>query len=65
MALTPSSKTSCPPEAALPCMSIPCEDETMFVLEGELEAVLGDQTATVKAGTFLHMARGTPTGSRT
>lgn len=36
------------------------EDETMFVLEGELEAVLGDQTATVKPGTFIHMARGTP-----
>lgn len=36
------------------------EDETMFVLEGELEAQLGDQIATVTPGTFIHMARGTP-----
>ena len=49
-----------PPGGGPPLHVHSLEDETMFVLEGELEAVLGDQTATVKAGTFIHMARGTP-----
>ncbi len=36
------------------------EDETMYVIEGELEVVLGDQTYLVKPGDFAHMARGVP-----
>ena len=36
------------------------EDETMYVLEGELEVVLGDSTSIVRAGDFSHMARGVP-----
>jgi len=36
------------------------EDETLYVLEGELQVVLGDQTYSAKVGDFAHMARGTP-----
>lgn len=36
------------------------EDETMYVIEGELEVVLGDKTYTARPGDFAHMARGVP-----
>ena len=36
------------------------EDETLYVLEGELQVVLGDQTYSARVGDFAHMARGTP-----
>jgi quercetin dioxygenase-like cupin family protein len=49
-----------PPGGGPPPHTHTREDETMFVLEGELEATLGDQTAIVRPGTFVHMARGTP-----
>lgn len=36
------------------------EDETLYVVEGELQVVLGDQTYMARVGDFAHMARGTP-----
>jgi quercetin dioxygenase-like cupin family protein len=36
------------------------EDETLYVLEGELQVVLGDQTYSARVGDFAHMARGIP-----
>ena len=36
------------------------EDETLYVLEGELQVVLGDQAYMARVGDFAHMARGTP-----
>jgi len=36
------------------------EDETMYVIEGELEVVLGDKTYIARPGDFAHMARGVP-----
>ena len=36
------------------------EDETLYVVEGELQVVLGDQTYMAQVGDFAHMARGTP-----
>ena len=36
------------------------EHETIYVLEGELQVVLGDQTYSARAGDFAHMARGIP-----
>ncbi|MEI8019261.1 MAG: quercetin 2,3-dioxygenase [Schlesneria sp.] len=36
------------------------EDETFFVLEGELRAWLGGKQYDVKAGDFVHMPRGVP-----
>lgn len=49
-----------PPNAGPPLHTHTKEDETMLVLEGELEVTLGENTQTVKAGTFIHMARGVP-----
>jgi quercetin dioxygenase-like cupin family protein len=49
-----------PPNAGPPPHTHTKEDETMLVLEGELEVTLGEKTQTVKAGTFIHMPRGVP-----
>jgi quercetin dioxygenase-like cupin family protein len=38
------------------------EDESMFVLEGEVRATLGDRTFDVGMGTLVHMPRGVPHG---
>lgn len=48
------------PGAGPPLHTHTKEDETMFVLEGELEVTLGEQIATVRPGTFVHMPRGVP-----
>lgn len=47
-----------PPGGGPPLHTHTKEDETMFVLEGELEVTLSEQTTTVHAGTFIHMPRG-------
>jgi quercetin dioxygenase-like cupin family protein len=47
-----------PPGAGPPLHTHTKEDETMFILEGELEVTLGEQTHTVGPGTFIHMPRG-------
>lgn len=49
-----------PPGGGPPPHTHSREDETMYVLEGELEATLGGGTQTVRAGTFVHMPRGVP-----
>jgi quercetin dioxygenase-like cupin family protein len=38
------------------------EDESMFVLEGQVRATLGDRTFDVATGTLIHMPRGVPHG---
>jgi len=35
------------------------EDETFYVLEGEVKFVLGEHTSIAKAGTFVYIPRGT------
>lgn len=38
------------------------EDETLYVLAGEVEVVLGDQRHRARPGDFVHMPRGVPHG---
>jgi mannose-6-phosphate isomerase-like protein (cupin superfamily) len=38
------------------------EDESLFVLEGEVRATLGDRTFDVRPGTLVHMPLGVPHG---
>ena len=49
-----------PPGGGPPLHSHSKEDETMLVLDGELEVTLAEQTVTVRPGTFVHMPRGVP-----
>ena len=41
------------------------EDETMYVIEGELEVVLGDKTYTARPGDFAHWRAACRTASKT
>jgi quercetin dioxygenase-like cupin family protein len=49
-----------PPGGGPPLHTHTREDETLYVLEGELTVFLGDDKAVAKPGDFAHMARGTP-----
>ena len=52
------------PGQGLPLHTHTREDETMYLLSGELDVTLGDKQFKAKAGDFVHMARDVPTGSR-
>ncbi len=49
-----------PPQAGPPPHVHHREDETFYVLEGELEFMVGDGTVRAPAGTFVHAPRGVP-----
>lgn len=51
-----------PPGMGVPPHVHTREDEVFFVLEGEMEFVVGDQTVMGKAGDILHAPRGVPHG---
>ena len=49
-----------PPQAGPPPHIHEREDETFWVLEGELEFMVGDGTVRAPAGSFVHAPRGIP-----
>ena len=49
-----------PPQAGPPLHVHHNEDETFWVLEGELEVVLGDEIVRAPAGSFVYAPRGVP-----
>ena len=49
-----------PPDAGPPPHIHHNQVETFYVVEGELEILLGDQVHEAKAGDFVHVSKGTP-----
>jgi mannose-6-phosphate isomerase-like protein (cupin superfamily) len=52
-------ETVCPPEGGPPPHVHYREDETFYVIEGEMEFLLGDDTVRAVAGSFVHVPKGT------
>jgi len=48
-----------PPGSGPPPHHHPC-DEAYFMIEGEMDVLLGDRWVILKAGDFVHIPRGTP-----
>lgn len=53
-----------PPETGVPVHIHQNEDESLYVIEGELVAQLGDETLAVRAGDSVMMPKGIPHGWR-
>jgi quercetin dioxygenase-like cupin family protein len=53
-----------PPGAMVPPHIHSVEDELIYVVEGQLEATVGDQTYTLGAGDLVKMPKGVPHGIR-
>jgi quercetin dioxygenase-like cupin family protein len=49
-----------PPGRGVPLHVHTREDETLYVVEGNLQVVLGDKTQVTTAGDFVNMPRGVP-----
>ncbi len=49
-----------PPDAGPPPHIHHSQDETFYVVEGQLEIKLWDQVREAKAGDFVHISKGTP-----
>ena len=49
-----------PPDAGPPPHIHHSQDETLYVVEGQLEIKLGDQVFEATAGDFVHISKGTP-----
>ena len=49
-----------PPKAGPPPHIHRDQVETFYVVEGQLEVMMGDQVREAKAGNFLHVSKGTP-----
>ena len=49
-----------PPDAGPPPHIHHSQDETFYVVEGQLEIKLGDQVHEATAGDFVHISKGTP-----
>ena len=49
-----------PPDAGPPPHIHHGQDETLYVVEGQLEIMLGDEVFEATAGDFVHISKGTP-----
>lgn len=57
-------ETQSPPGTMVPPHTHSVEDELIYVVEGQLEATVGDQAYTLRAGDLVKMLRGVPHGIR-